>query len=615
MKMIALLSLFISLYSFADSISDEAKKREWHVLLHYEKTWTGGFESEVDRPEFFYAKDGKFNPESELRATLEVFTKNDLEPGPSHPQCVFPARFNYLKKNFKINPRPIECAEYKWWRENLPHKSITLIFASYYPNNPASMFGHTFLRINSSDNQNISDYGVDFSAISQTDHGIEFAIRGLTGGYSGLFSIKPYYMKLNEYLENENRDMWEYDLKLNSHQIDMMLAHLWELMRYGSFDYYFLDENCSYEILTLLEVANPEWNLSDEFVWKTIPVDTVKKLVEIGAVDKINYRPAFKKTVTHKFSKLNFSEKRQVNLILNEMTDLHKVTSAKVLEAAIASLRYERFEEKKFTKEQEKLLKSLLTQRATIGGTVDYGDIKETLPLNELRPHTSHNSEKYGLALGGNNTLKTYTEIQIKAALHDFLDLDNGYPKFSRIEVADLKLRYSDKKRNFFLQELKYAEAMSLFPLDGSEFKFSWRAGGRSYRVYDRFCNFCISHQLKSGGGFAKNLNFIDMSIYSLLLFNGEVSSDFYRGYRMAPALNLGAVWSFKSNFKMHYDFELNKDLNRSTQYPDFRSINQFGLSYNHQLQHEWRLNATSWSTPKNVKDVTEIQLSYSFYQ
>lgn len=613
MKFLFLLFLFPVL-AFSQSFKEESEKREWHVLLHYKKRWIGGFESEVDNANFFYAKDGKTNPEAEIKASVEMFSRNDIPEGPLHPQCVFPARFQYLKKTFNLNPINVECTEFKWWKDNLPYHSVSVIFASYYANNPASMFGHTLLRINSSDKKNISDYGVDFSAISPTDHGIEFAVRGLMGGYTGLFSIKPYYMKMNEYLENENRDLWEYDLDLKPEQIGYMLDHLWELMRHGSFDYFFLDENCSYEILTLLEVANPEWNFSDEFVWKAIPIDTVKAIVKAGAVKDVHYRPAYKKTVTHKYSLLSWEEKRETKKLLEKELSPLEVKNPRVLEAAIANLRYERFEEKKFTTDQAELLKSLLVQRASLGGTVDYKDIKESLPLKDLRPDTSHDSEKYGIAIGHNETLDTYTEIQFKSAFHDFLDLDRGYPKHSVINVADLNLRYSETRKSFFFQELKYAEAMSLFPLDGSEFKWSWRAGGRSYRVYDKYCDFCVSHQLRSGGGLAKNLGFIDMTLYGLIIFNGEVSSGFYRGYRIAPGLNTGAVWTISEKFKFHYDLELNRDLNRNDAFEDFRAIHQVGLSYNHHIQHELRLNGTSWTTPKGADSVSEIQLKYNFY-
>lgn len=618
MKLTLLFILFFSSIAFSKTteeiIDENAFNREWLVLLHYKKALIG-YKSEVDAESFFYDKEGKTDPKKEMIASLKKMSLEDMPGDLNHPQCVFPARFKYLKDLFNLQVKPVECSEYKWWRENLPFKSLTIIFASYYANNPASMFGHTLLRINSSDKSSISDYGVDFSAIADTDHGIEFAIRGLMGGYMGLFSIKPYYMKLNEYIENENRDLWEYDLNLTSGQIDKMLSHLWELMRFGQFDYFFLTENCSYQLLTLLEVANPELKLSDEFVWKTMPIDTIKAITKANIVTDVRYRPAYKKTVLQRQMLLNKNEKKELKEVTSFNKDPEGVDSAKVLEAAIALLRYERFEEKKFTSEQSKLLKGLLAQRASVGGKVEYPDLKETFPIEKLRPDTSHDSEKYTIGIGNNSALKgAYTEIGLKAALHDLLDIDDGYPKHALIDVANLKLRYSGENKNIFFQELKYAEAFSLFPLDEYEFKWSWRAGGRSYRVYDSSCDNCVAHQLKSGGGISVNLAFIDMDVYSLLLLNAEVSKDFYRGYRIAPALNLGGVWTVRNNLKAHYEFELNKDLNAPTYYRDVRVSHLLGIGLNINLQQEVRINAQSWQSIKGVRPTEEIQLSYSFY-
>ena len=69
--------------------------REWHLLLHYKKSWCGGFESEADGPGFFNAQDGKKNPQAELAATLRSFFQADRTDAEwEHPQCRFIARYN-----------------------------------------------------------------------------------------------------------------------------------------------------------------------------------------------------------------------------------------------------------------------------------------------------------------------------------------------------------------------------------------------------------------------------------------------------------------------------------------------------------------------------------------
>ena len=612
MKYLFLLISLFPITSFSSDLHQKAYEREWLVLMHYKKVLLG-YKSEVDGDKFFISPKGKRDPETELTANLEMF-QQEHPAGDLHPQCVFPARFRYLKKNFNLKAQEVDCQQYSWWRQNLPYKSVTVIFASYYANNPASIYGHSFLRINSSDTKNISDYGLDFSAITTTDHGVEFAVRGLLGGYTGLFSLKPYYLKLNDYIENESRDLWEYDLSLTPEQIDYMLAHLWELMRYGQFDYYFLDENCSYQILTLLEVADPSLHLSDDFFFKTIPIDTIKEVMKSGTVKAVHYRLSYKKNVMMKLNSLSSPERKRTDEILEFKTKPETETSPKVLEASAASLRYERFEQKALTEDQKNLLRDIQLSRARIGGVTETQAEPTAAEIKSIRPDLSHHSEKYTFAVGYNTLLNTYTEITARASLNDLIELDRGYPYHSLIETSHLKLRYVPEKQRLFFQELKYAEAFSLFPLDGHEFKWSWRAGLRSYRVYDQTCKDCVSHQLKSGGGLAKDLGQSKMTVYSLILANGEVSKGFYRGYRLSPALDSGLVWTLRENIKLNYDFEVNHDLNRQSSVREFRLTHQFAIAWNYHTQQEWRLSATSWDSVKNEVPVEEIQFSYGFY-
>ena len=617
MKIIFLVLLFAahSIASTVDEIAQKASRsREWHTLMHYKRNIFFRTESQADGDAFFFAENGKHNPKAEMLASVQAFTDETIPEGPRHPQCAFPARFQYLKRVFDLRPTIRECKDYRWWRDNLPYHSLTIIFASYYANNPASIFGHTFLRVNSSDKKNISDYGIDFSALTDTDHGVEFAIRGVLGGYMGQYNIKPYYMKMNEYIENENRDLWEYDLSLSPEQIDRLLAHVWELQKNTYFDYYFFRENCSYQLLTLLEVANPDWHISDEFDLETIPVDSVKALARVdGAIKEIHYRPAFKKTVVQRLDSLNGLEHTQTQGLVRGKIDPKDISSARVLEAAIAELRYKRFEEKTFTDAQARRLKDTLIQRAKVGGKVDYPDVKETLPVKYLRPDLSHNSQKYSFAYGNNSGFGRYGELTLRAALHDLLDADPGYPKNSLIEMSKWKFR-STGTNNLYLEELKYAEAFSLFPITRDEFKWSWRVGGRSYRVNDGTCDRCLSHHFRTGGGVATSLGFADIDVYTLAYLNAEANHRFYRGYRFAPGVGTGLIWTIAERVKLHYDFELDHDLNRAEFQRHNRLTHELGLSLNHALRHELRLSARSWSAIRRSDPVEEAQLTYSFY-
>ncbi len=272
----------------SDPESDAAADPLWRRLLHLDADG----HSRIDSPEAFLSSAGAGAglALAELRAGLAA-----LAAGEARYSCRFPARADFLRARFPARaqtwPRP-DCPQYRAWRASLPDDRVTLVFASAYMNNPSSMFGHTLLRLDRDDAAPLLSRAVNFAARTRDSQGIAYAVKGLTGGYPGQYGIYPYYDKVRDYARIENRDLWEYALALEPAAINRLLAHLWEL-RELHFDYFFLDENCSYQLLALLEVARPDLNLTGPFRYWASPVETIRHLrAQPGLVAAVTHRPA-----------------------------------------------------------------------------------------------------------------------------------------------------------------------------------------------------------------------------------------------------------------------------------------------------------------------------------
>src|SRR5262249_25841967 len=159
-------------------------------------------------------------------------------------------------------------------------------FPEAYLNNPPSMFGHTLLRIDAGPpgaRKDLLAYGVNFSADTGDDGGVNFAWKGILGYYHGRFGIHPYYDIVKQYGDWESRDIWEYELILDPDTVGLLVAHLWELRGVSS-DYYFFNENCSSQLLALLEAARPDLQLRARVRPWVIPADTVRAVAATGLV-------------------------------------------------------------------------------------------------------------------------------------------------------------------------------------------------------------------------------------------------------------------------------------------------------------------------------------------
>jgi len=133
------------------------------------------------------------------------------------------------------------------------------------------MFSHTLLTIDTGYTNKRLSNAVNYAAFTEGRTGMSFALRGLVGLFKGYYTVMPYYKKIQEYSDINQRDIWEYELNLTPDEIRRMIRHIKELDLIYT-DYYFFDENCSYNLLFLLEAARPPCTSPINFFWPLSPL-------------------------------------------------------------------------------------------------------------------------------------------------------------------------------------------------------------------------------------------------------------------------------------------------------------------------------------------------------
>lgn len=243
----ALLTVGVGAHANAVSEDEAATAPQWLALLHMQKNiFTGGYRSEVDAQDFFLS--GKNNDSlAELQATLHAL--RSPANSDNSAWCRFPARAQFLAQRFSLRPpRDLRCPSLNYWRGRFNADEITLVYPDPYLKKIASVFGHTFLRIDAHDktqhpvllSQTISYY----ADVGATDNSaVRYITKGLTGHFPGIIDLSPYFEKLRNYSDGEDRDIREYTLSLPPEKVRTFIDHVWEV-RGSSFNYFFLDENC-----------------------------------------------------------------------------------------------------------------------------------------------------------------------------------------------------------------------------------------------------------------------------------------------------------------------------------------------------------------------------------
>ena len=78
------------------------------------------------------------------------------------------------------------CKDYQSFMNDVKPDGITVLFTNAFMSNPASLFGHTLIRIDTSrKGTQMLAHGSNFGANSGDDSGPVYAFKGLVGGYYG----------------------------------------------------------------------------------------------------------------------------------------------------------------------------------------------------------------------------------------------------------------------------------------------------------------------------------------------------------------------------------------------------------------------------------------------
>ena len=489
----------------------------WVRLGHY-VAGPLGWKSEADSEDFFRAgQAGKRHPQAELEATLAALFE-DTAPAAdelSDPACRFPARLRFLRERLGIgeDTLPVRpCPRLEDFRRRVSPVGVTVVFSSYYLNNPSSAFGHTLLRLDrgerrDSERAELLDYGVNYAAAADTANPLVYAVKGLFGGFKGEFTHYAYYYKVREYADAEARDLWEYDLALTPPELALLVDHLWELGA-TTFDYWYLDENCSYHVLTALEAAAPRLDLvrrAGRYV--VLPSDTIKALLgPPGLVREVHYRPSILRQFQARVAPLPGPARDAVEALQADpeapLPDAPGAERAAVLDAALDLVDLWNFKALVLGKDPALSARRqrLLERRAALG--IPSAPIAIAPPLAEA-PHRGHGSFRLGAGGGASDALGPLVILESRLALHDLLDPPEGYPPVAHIEFLPLRLRYAPRRQRVELDEGWAVKALALNDLSRFDRRFSWRFQLGAETLRDRGGNGALTFAAGFGGGFA----------------------------------------------------------------------------------------------------------------
>lgn len=533
-----ILSLFLFPLPLAAEQDGELMRRFQEILFYYSGTLGIGYKSLADDPSYFLTDNGRKDPEGELAATKELLLSGEEEEIKSF-LCQFPARselvLHALGKEFSLD----HCEEWMSWSNALKSDRVYLVFPASYVNNPASAFGHTLLRIGPEERGEgrLLDYAISYAAQTHGENPVIYVLKGIFGGYEGFFSITPFYTKVRQYSDSENRDLWEYPLELTEREKRRILLLMWEV-RNIAFDYYYFDDNCSSFLFQFLDAVREDQMEWPGYLPWVIPTATIREIARDGALKSDGeFFPSALSQLRERIEALKASEQRRLNLLENDslqpflafLRELSAERAAAVADVGLEFLSYQKRREPERAGEIDAMRYELLLYRSRL----------PLKPFSSLMkgedPRNSHSENRLGAGFGANRE-SGFFELSYRAAYHDLLDRPLGYVPGAEIEIAPMRFQV-DEEGDLSIRQIDLVNISSLSLRDELVRPISWKLK----TGYEELPPFEIGEEklgyleVGLGPSFSPHSSVLLWSLFGVRADGGE------EGFQGGPLASLGA--------------------------------------------------------------------------
>jgi hypothetical protein len=346
------------------------------------------------------------------------------------------------------------------------------------------------------------------------------------------------------------RDMWEYTLNLNEDELKRLMMHIVEMEKIGS-DYFFLDENCSYNLLLLLEIARPDVELSSHLIISVEPIDTLRVVLDEKMVLSREYRPSLYMQMMQKKEVLSGRELDAVVGFANGDVGIDALSAEAVAgnntacmyDLASDYLKFLAVKDLINKENYQKRILEVLRKRSALSKEQSYS-VPVVAPSP---PETSHRSNKLSFSYG-RYLYQNFAELTYRPTCHDLIDSDLGLAKNTEIVFGNTSVRYYTETKKVKFQRFDLLKIKAIPPSNTFYMPkcFMWYAGLQQSPVPDK--QDALAGYLNFGGGYSYSFG-NPFHIYALFktdtAYSGKYryNSLFAFGGHAGVITDIGDIW------------------------------------------------------------------------
>ena len=562
---------------------DQAKS----LQLHTNPVWLALIHSDGKTPSVrdrtFLLSANNFSPEAEVAATITELLTHDSAV------CRFPARYEWLKKSLQLPQLELDaCPEVSEFLENAPTEKISLVFASESLSQPASMMGHSFLKLSGSTRSGEwREHAISFFTEANTYNLPKLFIESLVTGKKGFFALSPYKQEIAHYVGLEQRSLWEFDLNLSEQQIRLLQLHLLEL-KHSDLTYFFHQYNCA-TVLRYITALSGNIEPNTE-LWVT-PKDVIKAASQANLISDKRLITPSRWMIRALAEHIDETTKNKIVTYVHtgQADHIIKQTGEQAfLEFQYASA-YNEYAFSKGELSSESHLKNSVALRSHLLDFDDYS-LQEADSLN---PVLTPNDSQVSLSWQATGHSKGLRLIFLPIS-HQLSDDNRNYPAETQLVLMSPTIKALPEKHSVQLESFTVYDMQSLIPYDpiagGVSGKFSVIFGP----VLDASL---VEHRgFKTSGAIGRTLRIHrDIDIYGL----GGAGIQLLAGeWQPLGSIEIGVIlrgiWDTKSVLAHQTVKNFSSDLSpRSLTEWGFKQVKFFGREYSASVGLRFRQNQT----------------------
>jgi len=561
---------------------DLANKPYWSKLLHYENN-----HSIINEDEFFLSKNGKSDLEDELNKTIEFFL-ND-----SNSTCRYPARYKWINSYLSMNLKLSTCRELKKFLEP-EFQKISIVFTAERYNSPSSVFGHTFLKI---DSKSIP-YAVNYAAtIPDGTDPVTYFFKGASGGFFSHYELLTYNIKDFEYTKEEFRDLINYEINYSQDEVENIMLHMYEIKDTNE-DYYFMSRNCSSELLKLIDMGRYDSEIYKELNAVTIPIDVVYILQDNNLLDEVSITYSKLKLFNEYVKELSIDEKKMLQQIINrkistteiDKSNFSKESKNRIVLAAISYIQMNLMSKKIGHKYTSTLINLIQLE-------IKY-DIKEK-KSEDVHLEKNPISNKYHRVKFGSRSLenqKTELNMGYRYLYSNRFDMLSDEEKHGSVEFLDISLRYIDDEVSIDKFTILNMESMPIssefFTEHTSNFIFGSKRIFYDKKLYS-YGEYALGYRFRLNKFFTYRAAIRGGAYYhseDIYMASGEIATEF----------------NLNSKFISELKYEANS-------YTDSQQAYNLYLNNYYKLTKESSIDILL-SYKNDIRNYNEVKINYSIY-